>query len=692
MDRFVLPNIRRLLSVAVFSVVISAFAVDQNVAAAAALPGDAAATLSAMKREELPLVSGLAGDLGNKFTKIGKDYYATTQITVRGVKGTFALYKPGRAGKYVFAAILGKTSLAALEIDTGPLDQIAMQSIVVVYAPEKLGAVNVARWPGKLGGALKALAPSATNTRLTVDKSLNVFLRLADGASGEFPALLKKVGLKLGNLTATVRIGKDRRGSVKTAEIMHWGTWKDPFAFKGASFRDVSILLKQDARKNRTVQAWGDFTLKKNTYFLWGGVTSGRTKKGRAFGMGARSLSMKAVLDFADALPEFNKYRFGAKVAAALPFSLNDIKIGNPSYRAYRPGIFPAPRTFTAFYAEPGIEIANTGKKGPIFAANGTARILGWNASSYNADIDPRAGKLKVRGRVSSPKLDPIPMSDTSYRIDVDVKRPRNAQLAFSGKYTLGDITLAGASFRIAKSGMRLTVDQGCVPPMLKATIRAKFSKNIPPPRVGPSGCAEQVGREIGKAAKAAGHTIKNVAEEVGGAIAGIARSAKKEKKRKTNADIPLWQTAARHKMLTNVYSDMIRNGVHKVNLTSITYANYQIPFGMGRVLPKVWADRGAIAGLISRTNCQADGRISQLLKAQKAFASTSFGPAKQLAAAVAKSAKAELAFYKPFQTNVAKVKKILKANKKPKVKIVKGLPVVEFDRDYQYLQRCENG
>jgi hypothetical protein len=677
---------------AVVSVLFSDISLNRMDASAAALPGDAAATLTDMKQANLPVVSGLADSLKGKFTKTGKDYYTTKQITVRGQKGIFALYKPGSKAKYIFAAILGETSLASLDIETGPLDQIGMQSVVVVFSPKNLGAVDVAKWPGKLGSTLEALAPSAKYTRLTVNNSLNVFLRLAGGASGEFPALLKTVGMKLENLTATVWVGKKRKKTIKTVSIMHWGKWKDPFAFKGASFGDVSILLEQDPKKNRTVQAWGNFTLKKKTHFLWGGIVSGPTKKGRAFGMGARNLSMKALLDFADALPEFNKYQFGSKVAKALPFSLNDIKISNTSYKAYRPGIFPTPNTFTVFYAEPGIVVANTRKKGPIFAANGTAKILGWKASSLEADINPRAGKLKIDGRISSPKLKPLPMSDTTYLIDVNVKKPKNAKLAFSGKYTLGDLTLAAAAFSIANSGMRLTVNQGCVPPMLKATIKAKFSKNIPAPKVGPSGCAEKIGKEIGKAAKNAGHTIKNVAEDVGNAIAGIARSAKKEKKRKTNADIPLWRTAARHKLLKNVYADMKANGVKKVNLRAITYPGVKIPFGMGGVLPKVWVDRKAVRGLISRTDCQADGRISALLKTQKAFASASFGPIKQLSKSVVKSSKAELKFYKPFESNVTKVEKILKANKKPKLKYVNGIPTVVLDKDYQYLQRCENG
>jgi len=292
-----------LVFAAFISILLTHPSLNRGSAIAATLPGDVAATLDNIKRDGLPPVSGLAGDLKSKFSKVGKDYYTTPEIKVRGLMGVFTLYKPTPKSKYVFAAVVGKTSLASLGIDTGLLDQIGLQSVVLVYALEKLGAVNVARWPGKLGGALKALTPSARNTRLTVNKSLNVFLRLAGGASGEFPALLKQLELKLENLTATVRVGKERGKSVKTAGIMHWGTRKDPFAFRGASFRDVSILLKHDAKKNRTVRAWGDFSLKKSTYFLWGGVTSGRTKKGRAFGMGARTLSMKAMLDLPTRFP-----------------------------------------------------------------------------------------------------------------------------------------------------------------------------------------------------------------------------------------------------------------------------------------------------------------------------------------------------------------------------------------------------
>lgn len=64
----------RLLFTTSFFLLFSLIATTSNIAAAAALPGDAAATLNTMQRDGLPVVSGLAGDLQNKFTKIGKDY------------------------------------------------------------------------------------------------------------------------------------------------------------------------------------------------------------------------------------------------------------------------------------------------------------------------------------------------------------------------------------------------------------------------------------------------------------------------------------------------------------------------------------------------------------------------------------------------------------------------------------------
>jgi hypothetical protein len=130
------------------------------------------------------------------------------------------------------------------------------------------------------------------------------------------------------------------------------------------------------------------------------------------------------------------------------------------------------------------------------------------------------------------------------------------------------------------------------------------------------------------------------------------------------------------------------------VDLTSIVYGNIRIPYGMGRVLPKVWANRNTILRLLSQTECQADGRISALLKRQKTLASPAFktGPLKSIVNASSKSAKAELKFYKPFQPNIEKVGKILKDNKKPKIRKVNGMPMLTFDKSYLYLKSCETG
>jgi hypothetical protein len=361
---------------------------------AQSLPPAATKTL---EEANLPGAENLAKTLKGKF-KGKNNYFATPRISVGKLNGVFALYQPAGSSKFILAAMLGKTSLGSLGVDPGPMDQIAIGSAVAIFSPDDLGMTDVGKWPGALGSAIKALAPSSSNTKLAIGKSANVFLRFADGKSGEFPALLNEIGLKLSNLTARVHMTKTRGKWTPDAQIMHWGLWNNPFGFKDTSFEGVSILLSQDNRKNRSVQAWGDFTLKKETYFLWGGVTAGPTKKGRAFGMGSKQISTKAFLDFADVIPVTSQMQLG-RVSEVLP--LEDVKITNDKYRPYKHGVFPDQTSFTVFYAEPGLEVANTGKKGPIFAASGKAKVLKWDAASYEAVIDPRQGLLLINGKMS---------------------------------------------------------------------------------------------------------------------------------------------------------------------------------------------------------------------------------------------------------------------------------------------------
>ena len=158
---------------AVLAVLFSDITLNRNAAFAAGLSSGAQSTLSGMQRENLPFLSGLPTDLKSKFDGSGA-YFSTPEMSVGKLKAVFTLYRPKPKGKFVFSAILSDISLGALNLDAGPLDQVGMQSVVVVYAPDALGKTNVSRWPGKLGGALKGLTPSARNTNLTINKSLNV--------------------------------------------------------------------------------------------------------------------------------------------------------------------------------------------------------------------------------------------------------------------------------------------------------------------------------------------------------------------------------------------------------------------------------------------------------------------------------------------------------------------------------------
>ena len=46
--------------------------------------------------------------------------------------------------------------------------------------------------------------------------------------------------------------------------------------------KNLTLRMKKDPAQNKSFQAWGDFTLKGQTYFLWGAQTKGPKAAGRA--------------------------------------------------------------------------------------------------------------------------------------------------------------------------------------------------------------------------------------------------------------------------------------------------------------------------------------------------------------------------------------------------------------------------
>jgi hypothetical protein len=662
---------------------------------AAKLPKDASKTLNSLKKAKIPVISKIVAKVQKKFSKDASNYYVVKEMKVGKLKATFALYKPKGTKKYLFAAILPNVSLKDLGLDAGPLDQVALKPAIILYSMEKLGSQKVSSWPGALGKTLKGLAPNGS-TNLSISDALNVYARLDKGASGETAKLLGKIGLKLSDVTTEVR--RDKKKKI-TVSMMRWGSWEDPFGFKGATFKDVTIRLEKDKKKNSTAQAWGDFVLAKKTYFLWGGQSTGPTRNGRAFGLGAKEITMQSMMDFVDTMPAMSTYKFGSAVSAQLP--LDKVTIKNKNYKAYKAGVFPDTKTFTVFYADKGEEVATTGKKGPLFAASGAARIINWDAASLTAKIDPKNGKYYADAKMGTGDIKPLPMSNASFKIDVDKPKKQYA-MGFNGSFKIEDITVAAADFNISKTKMNMSVNLGCVPPMLKASIDAKFTTSIPKPKISGSGCGEKIGKEIAAAAKKVGHTIKNATETVGNAIGNLTRSIKGgEKKKKTNSEIPLFQTAARHKMLENTLADMKKTGVSKINMTSIILPNFKIPFDLGATLPKVYASKSSLEKQLKGVDCRADGRISGLLKMKKIMSNPALksNPAFAAFKNMSKNADAELNFYKPFKDRKSRIEKIL--NEKPKKKKIKQemppLPPLEitvevYSKEFYKLEDCEKG
>jgi hypothetical protein len=632
------------------------------------LPKEVTSVLSSLEKADIPVIPGLVKQLESKLEKVESNYYAKS-MKLGNLQGTWVAYQPPKQSKYLFAAVFQDISLETLGLETGPLDQVSLSPVVFVYSLEDMGTLDVHDWPGTLGKDLKGLAPpsSSKSAKLRFDKGVNVFLRLGKGSSDELSKLFEAVGLEMNQVTAEVRRGAEPKENEDddppakkpaSAELMVWGTWKEPFRLANASFKDVTILVDRDEQNNKTFEAWGDFTLAGNSYFLWGAETAGLTRVGRAFGLAASKLGLDAITDFADAMPVFSQFKLGSAVASKLP--LNKVKILNENYKSHARGEYPDSESFIVFYASEDEPVAHTGKKGPLFEASGEAQIFAWKATSLQADIDPENKKLHVVASMGTPKLDSLPMAKAAFNIDVDVAK-KQFDMGMSGEYDFEDFRVADARLEISKDRVELAVDTGCIPPMLKATIHEDFDGSIPKPSVKASSCAKQIGEDLEAAAKAVGHVLDDAMKHVASAVGRLADKIKGDDESKTtNEDVPLYQTAARHMMRQRTLDDMKERGVDKVNITSIVLDDMKIPWPFPGALPEVWATRKVLEDQLKDIHCQAEGRIAQVLDMKDDYEKQLEDPSKKDAAQrLIEMLKAELHFYQDFKDRVSDVDKV---------------------------------
>ncbi len=583
---------------------------------------DAIAPLTDLAKLGLPVVSELAQELKGLYKNVAavSGAYTLEDAEVLGLKGTYVLFKPAGATKFMFAALFKDIPLDRLG-QSSFFDGTQPKTVLMVFSTPSVGSAAVSAWPA----ALKKMDPAPTT--LYIQSGLNMYIPLKNSMGSDAIDMLKDIGLSLDGLRVEVRVSVDKQLKQKiSATVVTTSAWENPYGLKDTKLKNMALQFaiskSRSNRTKRTVQAWGDFVLGSKTYFLWGSQSnSSPASKNypptRAFSLAASSIAMSDLMKFVDAIPTVGDYHLGATVNNNLP--TDKVFIKNSKYAKPAADSLPDKGSYVMLYAEPGESIANTGESGPKFYANGELELLGWKAASLKLELDPKKGRMEGGGTVASPPTGSLPLgAGTRMFIDVDALQNR-FRINIAGSATIEGVTLAGASFDVSKTHIKGSVDLGCVPPMLKATVDASLgSAKIPAPGIGASECAEKVAGAIGDAAKAAGHALTNTSKVVGDSIKGLIASLKGEKGKKTNASIPLWETAARHMMVTNMIADMKAKGIAKVTFNQALA--FPAGFGMDAIDVPITVTKAQLKKAIETHRLQERWTFVLALQIQKQF------------------------------------------------------------------------
>ena len=252
--------------------------------------------------------------------------------------------------------------------------------------------------------------------------------------------------------------------------------------------------------------------------------------------------------------------------------------------------------------------------------------------------------------------------------------------MGFEGEFEFIKDIAIGANFSVSKTSMVLEADLGCIPPMQKFSLNVPYSMaNIPTrfPGFVNSDCMAEAAEFFANAASTVGHTLWNAAETIGNAFYSVASSFKGKKQPKTNADIPLYETAVSDRMTKRMLDDMKAKGIDKIDVTSIDLSlSFKPPAGFRGL--KTYATRKMLREELKRIGCRADGRIAHLLMAQAGFGSYSL-----------QSIETELSFYPDFQARRPQIQRML--DEKPIVRGTGGILTLSYSEERKALDKCKN-
>ena len=389
-------------------------------------------------------------------------------IKIVNQNATIVIYRPIANQQRVNLALLIKpgqslkVSNLIAPLGGTPADDLQLANAAYIFVPTG-NAQNTT--VGKLPPAVRTLVEKVRTGPIEMLAGHNIFSTLNTRDGGPTAALLKLVGVSLGDLK--VHIGYGRR--VNNDPFIRTGDWNMPFHMANTVFDNATLDLSKWGNVKR-LRGWGTAKLHNKPYFLFVQKTGSKGPYPTAAAVDAKSISLK---DYKNLSMIFAETVFGSLNAAQTVFKgidkvpLDKVWIENPRYRvggALDRDNNPVFANVLLMAASPADTLPDAQKtKGPIILAHGDARVFGIKTGSVNGWVTPNKG-MDVEATLDLPKWGGMDLG--TFRFDLS----RGASKTSYDMYLKGHASVGAGPVKFSEnveikastSGFRFDFGQSC--------------------------------------------------------------------------------------------------------------------------------------------------------------------------------------------------------------------------------------